>query len=103
MSTIYTPDRWLLIQIEGEPTPRIFASWVGSYLYGSSWKLSSGNSEFKDQGEFYIVPQVSGSIYSCYKVSEGVTAYAAGVLETLGTQRKIEVLNTKEYLCKTSN
>ena len=52
MST-YTPDSWVIVKIQSEKYGTIYkvlAGWSGSYLYGASWKLSSGIVTFEDKG-----------------------------------------------------
>lgn len=75
--TTYYPDRWKVIRIthKGETYYKVFATWSESYLYGSSWKLSSGGNEFlaiPDDELSISVPQISGSIYELHKGAEGI-------------------------------
>lgn len=76
--TEYIPDRWKLVKITtstGKVHYRIFATWGGSYLHGSSWKISSGCSVGANQivdSDDWILPQSSGSNYHIRMTSEGV-------------------------------
>lgn len=75
---INTPDRWVIVEINSTEYGRIqkvFAGWYGGYGGGDSWKMSSGNLEIKDCGSHFDVPQQSGSLYRCYKQSEGMSGY----------------------------
>jgi hypothetical protein len=71
------PDCWKIVELTnvatGESHKRILCSWFGGYLDGGCWKLSSGNMSVEDHGEYYIVPQHSGSVYKLYKNSERVS------------------------------
>ncbi len=50
------------------------AGWSGSFMYGSSWKLSSGVVTFDDCGEtHWTSKQSSGSVYKLVKQCEGWT------------------------------
>jgi hypothetical protein len=78
----YTPDRWIVLQINNgtEVINKVFAGWYGGYLDGESWKLNSGNvkeEEFDDRWEF---TGYSGSVYICYKSAFGMSAYMDGIL-----------------------
>jgi len=85
----YTPDRWLIVKITHEQTIyKIFASWVGGYLHGDSWRLNSGIVSVKQDGDFLLFEGSSGSVYKCHKDTYGTTGYGAGVLNDLIEQTK---------------
>jgi len=71
------PDCWKIVELTnvqtGESHKRVLCSWLGGYLDGGSWKLSSGNMSVEDHGDHYIVPQHSGSVYKLYKTRERVS------------------------------
>ena len=95
MSSIYTPNNWQLVRVTPKDTGaiyyRILVGWSGSFMYGSSWKLSSGfgpvrNGTFGceqviDEGDSWRVPQSSGSVYILRKNSERSSAATWGVIE----------------------
>jgi hypothetical protein len=87
MSKIYTPNNWQIIH--GQPKDktkgyyRIIAGWSGSYMYGTSWKVSSGCEQVFDLGDSWKVTQSSGSVYNLSKSSEYSSVATAGVLEAL--------------------
>ena len=81
MST-YTPDRWQVVLLRGKDTSikKVFAGWYGGYASGDSWKLSSGiigTKEFEDRYEFL---NYSGSLYICYKASQGMSGYMGSIM-----------------------
>jgi hypothetical protein len=83
MST-YTPDRWLIVKINGnDPHYRVFGSWYGGYAGSDSWKLNSGITEVKEEGDWYLFSGTSGSVYRCHKKGYGTSGYGAGVLDHL--------------------
>ena len=104
MST-YTPDSWVIVKIQYEKYETIYkvlAGWSGSYLYGASWKLSSGIVTFEDKGEHYESLQDSGSTYILYKSSERMSAIMASTFASFEKQLKgnddtIEVIDSGDY------
>ena len=83
MMTEYTPDKWVVIEIA---TPehtiqKVLASWYGGYAGSDEWRLSSGITETIENEDHYLFHNESGSIYKCFKESQGMSAYMAGMLE----------------------
>ncbi len=105
MST-YTPDSWVIVKIQYEKYETIYkvlAGSSGSYLYGASWKLSSGIVTLEDKGEYYESLQDSGSTYVLYKSSERMSAIMAGTFASFEEQLKgndgtIEVIGSGDYV-----
>ena len=105
MST-YTPDSWVIVKIQSEKYGTIYkvlAGWSGSYLYGASWKLSSGIVTFEDKGEHYESLQDSGSTYILYKSSERMSAIMASTFASFEKQFKgedgtIKVIDSGDYV-----
>ena len=105
MST-YTPDSWVIVKIQSEKYGTIYkvlAGWSGSYLYGASWKISSGIVTFEDKGEYYESLQDSGSTYVLYKRSERMSAIVASTFASFEEQLKgsggtIEVIDSGDYV-----
>ena len=105
MST-YTPDSWVIVKIQFEKDGtihKVLAGWSGSYLYGASWKLSSGIVTFEDKGKYYESLQDSGSTYILYKSSERMSAIMAGTFASFEEQFKgingtIEVIDSGDYV-----
>ena len=101
----YTPDSWVIVKIQYEKYETIYkvlAGWSGSYLYGASWKLSSGIVTFEDKGEHYESLQDSGSTYILYKSSERMSAIMASTFASFEKQLKgndgaIEVIDSSEF------
>lgn len=84
----YTPDLWQIVKITPvdttkEPYFRIMACWYGGFTKGDSWKLSSGIVEIKDAGDFWEVPNHSGSVYFLGKNAQGMSGYGSMVLQQL--------------------
>ena len=103
---LYTPDSWVIVKIQSEKYETIYkvlAGWSGSYLYGASWKLSSGIVTFEDKGEHYESLQDSGSTYILYKSSERMSAIVASTFASFKEQLKgndgtIEVIDSGDYV-----
>jgi len=114
MSSIYSPDSWQLVRVRtlrdrSHVIPkdtsaayyRILAGWSGSYMYGSSWKLSSGCEQVLDEGDNWRVPQSSGSVYVLRKNSERSSAATWGVLERVMRDNpdvKLEIVKMENIL-----
>ena len=102
----YTPDSWVIVKIQSEKYETIYkvlAGWSGSYLYGASWKLSSGIVTFEDKGEHYESLQDSGSTYILHKSSERMSAIMASTFVSFEEQIKcndgtIEVIDSGDYV-----
>ena len=105
MST-YTPDSWVIVKIQSEKygtSYKVLAGWSGSYLYGASWKLSSGIVTFENKGEHYESLQDSGSTYVLYKSSERMIGIMASTFASFEEQLKgidgtIEVIDSGDYV-----
>lgn len=103
---LYTPDSWVIVKIQSEKygtIHRVLAGWAGSYLYGASWKLSSGIVTFEDKGEHYESLQDSGSTYILYKSSERmigimVSTFASFKEQLKGNDGTIEVIDSGDYV-----
>jgi hypothetical protein len=79
----YTPDKWVIMLIV---TPeltiqKVLASWYGGYAGSDEWKVSSGITETVENDDHYLFHNISGSIYKCFKQSQGMSVYTAGVFE----------------------
>ena len=81
--TEYFPDKWVIIEIATpeHTTQKVLASWYGGFDGSDSWKLSSGITEAIENEGHYLFHNESGSIYKCFKESQGMSAYMAGMLE----------------------
>jgi len=91
MNNEYTPDQWVLIQLEstekGKIT-KILSGWYGGYLNGDSWRLSSGVTKIEDKDKFYLIHNQSGSIYTCHKNNEGLSGLTSNILHKWKEQAK---------------
>lgn len=80
----YCPDRWIILEMDYRdsdgPICKVFGNWYGGYLGSDSWKLSSGITKIEEHDTHYVIHNVSGSIYTCYKNSYGTSGYGSGVL-----------------------
>lgn len=101
----YTPDRWVVLRIntpEYGTVDKILCSWAGSYLYGSSWKLSSGILTFKDDEDFYVSKQESGSVYDLMKTREEMSGIMSDIYHNILDKAQevggtVEIIAAKDY------
>ena len=98
----YYPDRFLLVEIEypDETLMKVFGTWSGGYLSGDSWRMNSGVSTVKTEGDMILFGGYTGSIYHCYLESYGSTAYGSGILNSMVEKAKvpIRVLSEEEMI-----
>lgn len=95
-SITYNPDNWIIIKISSEDygvVYKVLATWSGSYMWGSSWKISSGILSVEDKNDHWVLPQCSGSVYNLKKNNERVTLDSSSVLHRF--QRDAEESNGK--------
>lgn len=97
----YTPDRWVVVEINSAKHGRIrkvLASWYGGYAGSDSWRMNSGIEKVIDQGDYYDVVGSSGSVYKCYKGAEGMSGYTSDVFETYKRQLEENGMGTMEIV-----
>lgn len=75
--TTYNPDNWVIIEIDDgkEIGRKVLAGWSGGYLYGDSWRLSSGITNIVIDGNLVNIYNESGSIYICHIEREFMSMY----------------------------
>lgn len=94
----YTPDKWVVIKIEGEEFPltyKVFACWHGGYLNGDSWKMNSGITKVTKKNNCYLFEGYSGSVYCCSEKRYGSTMYGYGVLDSIIKRSKEAGVNVE--------
>ena len=81
----YRPDRWEIIKFvnEGETYYKIIGDWSGSYLEGRSWRLSSGVSGVREEGDHYLFDNYSGSVYECSKRMKSLGVMSSGIYKKI--------------------
>lgn len=103
----YTPDRWAIVHItslDHPPIDKVVGSWYGGYGGSDSWRMNSGIEKVVDCDKFYDIYGYSGSIYRCYKGSQGMSAYTEMVMNNMATQLEegglgmMRVIDIKELL-----
>lgn len=86
----HTPDLWIIAEMNSEHglIRKVLGSWYGGYSGSDSWRFSSGITKIVEHDIHYEIHNHSGSVYTCYKMSEGMSGYTTGVYEDL--KEKIE-------------
>lgn len=98
----YKPNYWQVVKItstEGKILYKVFATWVGGYVEGDSWKLNSGIETVKVKEKTIEFSGYSESVYECL-LDEGsyrTSMYTQSVLDSMVKKAdligaKIEVL-----------
>lgn len=76
------PDNWVVVKVD-EDFYKVLAGWSGGYLDGDCWRLNSGISEVKDDGDYWLFIGESGSVYQCHKKGYGTRMNIAGQVKQL--------------------
>lgn len=96
-----TPDCWKFVKVTdletGEAHDRVLCSWYGGFAGSDYWKLSSGNQEVIDRGEYLEVPQASGTVYHLYKGAERMSSLMFGIYNSLGSENTKVKLEMFDY------
>lgn len=79
------PDRWVVLKFttSEEIFYKVFATWMGGYLDGDSWRINSGITGAKEDEDYFYFSGYSGSEYICKKKCYGTNNYTQGVLESI--------------------
>jgi len=84
--SVYNPDKWVVVKIDGNghlPIYKVFACWYGGYAGSDSWKLNSGITSVSREGFVYSFEGASGSVYECHTDSYGTNFYGQSVLSNM--------------------
>ena len=99
----YIPDKWVVVDYSSEYSPAeryaILAGWGGSFIYGASWKRSSGIIFVTLCDSNWEVTTYSGSVYILRKNSIGYT----GVTAQLAQEAELSVVDSLEEITKVFN
>ena len=90
----YTPDNWVILKIKESELDRgfykVLAGWSGGYLSGDAWRMNSGITEVKQDGDYYEFYGSSGSCYRCHKDTYRLTMANGGVYNRLKEREAFE-------------
>jgi hypothetical protein len=102
MPNIYTPDRWVLVDLitPKETIRKVFAGWYGGFAGSDSWKLSSEVVMVTEDDNYYHFLNHTGSIYHCHKNANGMSGYMASIFAGWKSQEgddiKIELVDVSK-------
>lgn len=106
MSSLYTPHTWAILRVKSatDDFERVFAGWYGGFARGDSWKMNSGIVRIEETELSYDIHGVTGSVYTCLKGAEKMSAYQMSVLasyqENTKGRAEITVVEIKDLLEK---
>tara|TARA_R110000744_G_scaffold159328_1_gene275476 strand:+ start:85 stop:465 length:381 start_codon:yes stop_codon:yes gene_type:complete len=90
----YTPDNWVVLKVkEGKgtfPIYKVLAGWSGGYLDGDSWRINSGITQVKQDGDYYEFFGLSGSCYRCHKEQYTLRMNTAGIFKKLWSHQEFK-------------
>ena len=81
----YTPDKWVIVKIQtkdGEVIHKVLGSWFGGYLDSDHWRMNSGITEIKREGDDLEFIGYSGSTYHCNINNIGMSSHTCSVAES---------------------
>ena len=85
MST-YTPDSWVVLEFDAPelvtPTRKVFAGWYGGFAGSDYWKLNSGITQVRRDGDWLEFDGYSGSTYRCHAHNYHMSSFMHSVLNT---------------------
>jgi hypothetical protein len=82
----YLPDNWVVLKImqpDQDTLYKVLGGWSGGYLDGDSWRLNSGVTKVKEDGDYYEFYGESGSVYKCHKNQYCLRMNNAGIWNQL--------------------
>jgi hypothetical protein len=97
----YTPDRWVIVEInsaEHGKIRKVLGSWYGGFAGSDSWRMNSGIEQVIDQGDYYDIVGYSGSVYRCVKGAEGMSAYTRSIFENYKKELEESNMGTMEIV-----
>lgn len=92
-----TPDKWVVVEVhtkDGEILYKVLASWYGGYAGSDEWRFSSGITKVVHHDKHYDIHNHSGSVYTCYKNSRGMSSFTADVFHNLKKQLEEKDMGT---------
>lgn len=77
---VYNPDNWVVLKIkEGKGTFPFYKILAGWYTIPPGWRINSGITEVKEDGDYYDFYGKTGSCYRCHKHSYGLRMNNKGI------------------------
>jgi hypothetical protein len=82
--SVYTPDVWVVLEFDAPqletPIRKVFAGWYGGFAGSNSWKLNSGITAVRREGQWFEFDGYSGSTYRCHANNYHMSSLMQGVL-----------------------
>jgi hypothetical protein len=104
----YTPDLWVIVEVNSEhgKIRKVLGSWYGGYGGSDEWRFSSGITKIEeyldDWDAHYLIHNESGSVYTCYAQAVGMSAYTNSVYNNLKEKMEEQKLGTIEIVTLTN-
>lgn len=94
--TDYRPDSWVVLKVKAGkgafPFYKVLAGWSGGYMddawHYATWRINSGITEVRLDGDYYEFHGESGSLYICHKEAYGLSMTTAAVYKDLYLQQE---------------
>ena len=79
----YVPDVWVVLEFTApqleKPLQKLFAGWYGGFTGSNSWKLNSGVTAVRRDGDWWEFDGHSGSTYRCHKNNYHMSGLMQGI------------------------
>jgi hypothetical protein len=99
----YIPERWEIVNLKLDDLDinKVMSSWCGGFAGSDNWRLSSGITDVIENDNHYEIHNESGSVYICYKESQGMSAFTKQVYLDFKKNLKeeggtLEIINIKD-------
>ena len=82
----HVPDKWEIVEIVSKKRGamrKVLSSWYGGYTGSPSWRLSSDIQQTEEFEDRFVHLCRTGSVYNCFKDSQGLTPYTGDVFNSL--------------------
>tara|TARA_B110000261_G_scaffold161019_1_gene201698 strand:+ start:600 stop:1067 length:468 start_codon:yes stop_codon:yes gene_type:complete len=85
----YNPNNWVVLKVKEKentaPFYKVLAGWGGA-----NWRINSGVTTVKEEGDYYEFYGKSGSCYRCHKKDYGLRMNTQGVYKKLWIQQEFD-------------
>lgn len=85
----YVPHNWVVLRYGN--VYKVLAAWSGGYLDDDTWRMNSGITSAKQDGNFFLFYGASGSCYRCHRDRYRLIAASAPIYNAIKYELKEEV------------
>lgn len=97
----YKPDYFTVVEfktVDKPTTYKVFATWIGGFTRGDSWRLSTEVARVEAKGQLLYFYGRSGSCYEVHKDTWGTTIWSGAILDGIVEKFNLSGVTTAEVL-----